>query len=558
MVTPDLDGQRILIHAPIGRDGSATADLLRHVGLSAQVFGSLPGLTSELQQGAAAIFVTEEGLFGKDLVRLTDWLKDQPAWSDLPIVVLTSKHEHTTVVAWRKQLVGFLGNVSFLERPIQPITLTSAMQSAVRARTRQYEVRALIEARDKAAGKLEALVEARTAELAMTNAKLVREIAEREEFEVALRQAQKIEAIGQLTGGVAHDFNNLLMVITGGLSLLDKPQSDERRQRILDGMRNAADRGAGLSKQLLAFARRKPLTAEPVDLARRINGMRDLLDRTLRGDVHVETEFAQDLWPASVDPAELELVLLNLCVNARDAMPQGGTIIIRAENAPGLTNGSLNGDFVRLTIADTGSGMPPEVLAKVFEPFFTTKEIGKGSGLGLPQVHGFAKQSGGSVEIDSSVGAGTTITLILPRSAEAPASDSAHLIDLSVQPIAQRSRGSMLLVEDDNEVATLVSEMLQELGWKVTRAASAEAALGALANSRDIDLIFSDIMMPGGMNGVELAREIRSRRPNLPIVLTSGYSEAAVNDARAEGISLLPKPYRLEELDAALSAVSDA
>ncbi len=554
MVSPDATQSRILILAPIGRDASASADLLTHAGLTAEVCTSLPELTAEVRRGAAAIFVTEEGLFGKDLHEFVDWLSGQPAWSDLPIVVLTSRHEQTAVVTWRKQLIDALGNVSFMERPVQPITLTSAMQSAVRARMRQYEVRALIQARDRAASDLEALIEARTAELAATNAKLLQEMAEREEFEVALRQAQKIEAIGQLTGGVAHDFNNLLMVISGGVGLLQKPQPDERRQRILDGMRNAAERGAGLSKQLLAFARRKPLTAEPVDLARRINGMRDLLDRTLRGDVHVETQFAQDLWPASVDPAELELVLLNLCVNARDAMPHGGTITVRAENAPAVVEGDLRGDFVRLAVADSGSGMTPEIIAKAFEPFFTTKEIGKGSGLGLPQVHGFAKQSGGSVAIDSTLGAGTTITLLLPRSAQMPSSVEQHLIDLSVAAPKVTSRGSMLLVEDDNEVAALVTEMLRDLGWVVTRAASAEAALGALANNRDIALVFSDIMMPGGMNGVELAREIRRRRPSLPVVLTSGYSEAAANDARAEGINLLPKPYRLEELDAALSA----
>ena len=554
MASPDDTQSRILIHAPIGRDASASADLLEHAGLKAEVCTSLPELTAMVELGAAAIFVAEEGLFGKDLHAVIAWLNGQPAWSDLPIVVLTSRHEQTSVVAWRKRLIGLLGNVSFMERPVQPITLTSAMQSAVRARMRQYEVRALIQARERGASKLEALVKARTAELAAANAKLLQEMADREEFEVALRQAQKIESIGQLTGGVAHDFNNLLMVITGGLSLLDKPQPDERRKRIVDGMRNAAERGAGLSRQLLAFARRKPLTAEPVDLARRISGMRDLLDRTLRGDVHVETQFAPDLWPASVDPAELELVLLNLCINARDAMPQGGTITVRAENAPAIVQGDLKGDFVRLLVADTGSGMTPEIMAKAFEPFFTTKEIGKGSGLGLPQVHGFIKQSGGSVSIASVLGAGTTITLFLPRSMQMPSSVEHHLIDLSVGSPKAASRGSMLLVEDDNEVAALVTEMLRELGWGVTRAASAEAALGALANNRDIALVFSDVMMPGEMNGVDLAREIRRRRPSLPVVLTSGYSEAAAYDARAEGVNLLPKPYSLEELDAALSA----
>jgi PAS domain S-box-containing protein len=373
-------------------------------------------------------------------------------------------------------------------------------------------------------------------------------IAERAKAEAHLRQAQKIDAIGQLTGGVAHDFNNLLMVISGGLSILDRQADPVKRQRILDGMRQATERGASLSRQLLAFSRRQPLKAEPIDLRSQIVAMRELLDRTLRGDVHVQTELAVDLWPILVDPTELELVILNLCVNARDAMPNGGTIMLRAENAAGVEKEGLSGDFVRMTVTDSGIGMPAEVLARVFEPFFTTKDVGKGSGLGLAQVYGFARQSGGSVQIESLVDVGTTVTLMLPRTEIAPPISLEAEADSESVFHKHPVSGSVLLVEDDDEVAALVTEMLRQLGCKVTRAATAHAALGALADGRIVDLVFSDIMMPGGMSGIALAQEIRRRRPDLPVLLTSGYVDAAAQDAAAEEITVLRKPYGLNDL----------
>jgi PAS domain S-box-containing protein len=370
-----------------------------------------------------------------------------------------------------------------------------------------------------------------------------------------LRQAQKIESIGQLTGGIAHDFNNLLMVIQGGLSLIDRPGNPERRARVLDGMRQATERGASLSRQLLAFARRQPLKAEPVDLSVQLATMRDLLDRSLRGDVHVATDFAPDLWSVLVDPAELELVLLNLCVNARDAMPDGGTIAISAYNAPALRHDQLEGDFVVLSVEDNGCGMTEDVKARVFEPFYTTKEVGKGSGLGLPQVQGFAAQSNGAVIIDSAVGHGTTVTLLLPRTDQAPVKATTSVT--LEQPGRIPASGAVLLVEDDDEVASLVTEMLRDIGCQVTRTSSADAALGALANDRKVDLLFSDIMMPGAMNGVDLAREVRRRRPDLPILLTSGYAEAALREAGGEGYEVLHKPYAIEDLQRAIRHMLD-
>jgi PAS domain S-box-containing protein len=378
------------------------------------------------------------------------------------------------------------------------------------------------------------------------------------EAERNLRQAQKIDAIGQLTGGVAHDFNNLLMVISGGLSLLQRHPDGERRHRIVEQMRQAADRGASLVRQLLTFARKQPLHATPVDLRRQIDGMREMLDRTLRGDVQVRTELAADLWPIKVDAAELELVVLNLCVNARDAMPKGGVITIGARNVSQLTERGTHDDRVILTVADTGTGMAAAVLAHIFEPFFTTKEIGKGSGLGLPQVYGFAQRSGGGVQVDSAVGRGTTVTLSLPRSHESPAQPLGASPDTAIPARQHPVLGSILIVEDDDEVAALVAEMVRGLGYRATRVSSAQAALGALADDREIDLVFSDVMMPGTMNGVGLAREIRRRRSGLPVLLTSGFAGKAMHGAAEEDFPVLPKPYEMAELDRALRSALDA
>jgi CheY-like chemotaxis protein len=344
------------------------------------------------------------------------------------------------------------------------------------------------------------------------------------------------------------------MVISGGLSLLERPVEAERRQRILAQMRQASDRGASLSRQLLAFARRQPLKPEPIDLRRKIDGMRELLDRTLRGDVLVRTDFASELWPIKVDPAELELVILNLCVNARDAMPSGGTITISAKNAESIREGELVGDFVSLCVEDVGTGMSEDVLAHIFEPFFTTKEVGKGSGLGLPQVYGFARQSGGAVKVETILGRGTKMILLLPRTAALASKLTTPAGDPDSSGRRHALRGSVLLVEDDDEVASLVTEMLGELGYRVTRAASARGALGALADDRAVDLVFSDVLMPGAMNGMDLAREVRRRRPHMPILLTTGYSGAAFEEAASEHINVLRKPYEIHALDSALRA----
>jgi signal transduction histidine kinase/ActR/RegA family two-component response regulator len=368
-----------------------------------------------------------------------------------------------------------------------------------------------------------------------------------------LRQAQKIEALGQLTGGVAHDFNNLLQVISSGLQVVGRQSDPVRREQIFTAMRQAVNRGASLCRQLLAFSRRQALKPEAVNLERLGGDMRELLNRSLRGDIQIKTHFAERLWHVEVDPGELELVILNLALNARDAMPSGGTIEISARNCPALADHDLGGDFVRLDIADSGVGMSPEVLAHAFEPFFTTKEIGSGSGLGLAQAHGFAKASGGAVRIESTPGRGTLVSLFLPRTLKTPAY-TPELMRQASDDVAVNA-AQVLVVEDDDEVAALTVEMINQLGYDTTRVASAEAALGALADRRSVDIVFSDVMMPGSMNGVELAQEIRRRRPNLPVLLTSGYADAARRKAGAQQIKIIPKPYRIDELRDALAAV---
>jgi len=542
---------RVLVYAPIGRDGPASASVLRRAGLDVEVCWNIDEVLTQADLGVSTLCVTEEALFGKNLVAMAAWIDRQPAWSDVPFVVLTSHLRQPAVEVWRQKMLASLRNVSLLERPVHSITLSSTVRAAVRARGRQYEMRALLHARESAAAVLEETVRARTKELEAANEALRTQIKERALVEESLRHAQKMEALGQLTGGVAHDFNNLLMVISGGLQMFDRLGDQERRNRMLRTMRQAVERGAGLTRQLLAFSRRQSLQAQPVDLVRQVNGMRDMLDRSLSGDIKVGLRFPDALWLVEVDPGELELVLLNLAVNARDAMPGGGTIEIRGENVADVDDGGLKGDFVSLSVVDSGTGMSDEVKARVFEPFFTTKDVGKGSGLGLAQAYGFAHQSGGNVQIFSELGRGTEVRLLLPRCLKPlPA---AVLVDHA--PVAKADMAAhVLLVEDDDEVAALVGEMLTQLGFDSTRVASPAAALGALADGRRIDVVFSDIMMPGGMSGLALARELRERRLELPIVLTTGYMGQEARLAESEGIPVLAKPYRADDLSAVLRA----
>ncbi len=393
-------------------------------------------------------------------------------------------------------------------------------------------------------------------ELAAANRALTRQIEEREKVEDTLRQMQRLEAVGQLTSGVAHDFNNLLTVVLGNLTFLERDAGENGRlARRLSQMRSAAERGAQLTGQLLAFSRRQRLEPKPIDLNETVQGMRDLLMTTMGGTVRIETSLQEDLWLALVDPTQIELIILNLAINARDAMGEGGRLTVRTANA---TLGPATrpeepgpGDYVALSVSDTGTGMADDVLARAFEPFFTTKPVGRGSGLGLAQVYGFAKQSGGGVSIRTAMNRGTTVSVYLPRARIAAAG-----------AIAQRPPGlqagettyrTVLVVDDDPAVREVTAQFLKDLGYGVIEAGSGGAAIDLLERAADIDVLLVDYAMPG-MNGAEVAKAAQTRRPGLPVLFITGYADlTALRDAGEERI--LQKPFYADELAAKLGGL---
>ena len=340
------------------------------------------------------------------------------------------------------------------------------------------------------------------------------------------------------------------MIVCGSVQRLRRHIKDDKQIHLLDAITTATQRGESLTRQLLTFSRRQTLQPSVIDLSERLPEIKDMLSRSLRGDIEIRVGVPRRPCAVKVDPSELELALLNLAVNARDAMPSGGTLTITAK--PVVLRGKaseegLAGDFVAIRVADTGSGIPADVLPRVFEPFFTTKDIGKGTGLGLSQVYGFAHQSGGAATIASSARRGTVVTLFLPRTWEAPALPQ----EPSAAVAAKKHAGTVLLVEDNAEVAEVGKAYFEELGYTVKQAASAQAGLDLIERERDIVLVFSDILMPGGMNGLELADAIRRRFPHVVVLLTTGYSSSA-QDAVRQGFAVLQKPYDLAALDRAL------
>jgi PAS domain S-box-containing protein len=386
-------------------------------------------------------------------------------------------------------------------------------------------------------------------------AKITRDMTERREaqFQVErvreqLAQAQKMEAIGQLTGGIAHDFNNLLMIVSGQAQLLRMRAKEPKDIRALDAIELASKNGANLTRQLLTFARRQRLNPVAVDLGERVDAFRDLLLSSLGAAVQFSAQIAPDAWPVEVDAGELELALVNIAVNARDAMPNGGTLNLRATNTKLNGEGipALSGEFVVLALSDNGSGIAPENLTKIFEPFFTTKEVGKGTGLGLSQVYGFARQSGGDVQVTSEIGRGTTVTLYLPRARCAATKPEPPMPARE----ALRGEGKILIVEDNAQVGDVSVMMLERLGYEVVRADRPAAALDILKREKDIRLVFSDIVMPGDMDGLMLAQSIRENFPCVPVLLATGYSSAA--ERAGQSFPILRKPYEAETLGAAV------
>ncbi|VXC91721.1 Sensory box sensor histidine kinase/response regulator [Sphingomonas sp. T1] len=556
MMTDDF-----LVVAPTGRDADVTAQVLRSADIAAVADADGTALFAAIAGGThAGAILTDDALSRLDQERLLAAIAAQAPWSDFPFILLSKRGEPRRGA----REVEAVANVTLLERPLHPASLVSAARAALRARQRQRLAARHFEDREKAraelrdlADTLEAKVEARTRELAAANDRLTAEIAERERAEARLVQAQKMEAIGQLTGGIAHDFNNLLTAVIGSLDLLLRRTDDEKIRRLASMALQAGERGATLTAQLLSFSRRQHLSPVPVEPNQVVASMADLLARSIGAAVTVELDLADDVWRAMVDPTQLEVVLLNLAINARDAMPSGGVVRIATRNlaaVPDALTAELNpGAYVSIEVADTGAGMTPAVLARAFEPFFTTKGQGKGTGLGLAQVYGFARQSGGTVRIVSAENEGTVITLYLPRTTEVAD-------PVAIERLAQAtgSRQRILVVDDDNDVRGVAAQMIEEIGYQVVAAASGSEALTEFGRA-SFDLVLTDVVMPG-MSGVDLARRIRAVAPAMPLLFASGYADVATFGDELAAETVLKKPYRIGEVAArigdALSAES--
>ena len=408
----------------------------------------------------------------------------------------------------------------------------------------------LFEAAQRANQTLEERVKERTREL--------------EDAHEALRQSQKMETVGQLTGGIAHDFNNLLQIVSGNLDLLRQklPTDAAHLKRYADRAFSGADRAATLTQRLLAFSRRQPLMPKPVDINRLIPGMSELLHRTLGETIEVESVLAPRLWTVEADPNQLENAIINLAINARDAMPEGGKLTIETWNthldqAYAAQNPEVaSGQYAVICISDTGVGMDLETLAKAVEPFFTTKEIGRGTGLGLSMVYGFVKQSGGHIKIYSELGEGTTVKMYLPRLL---GTFHAENDDSPIAPIGAFGNEVILVCEDDEDVRSYSSEVLRELGYEVIEAADGAAALAILKANRSINLLFTDVVLPGGLSGADLAKEASKLKPELKTLYTTGYARnAIVHHGRLDpGVDLLTKPFSYSDLAARVRDILD-
>lgn len=547
--------RRVLILAPFGRDADVIAEVLSRDQRECVACADASALTVELGEGAGTALITEETLGSDHAVRLFDWLEHQPAWSDFPIILLASKRDERRSPRGLEVLER-LCNVVVLERPLNSETLRRAVASSLRARMRQYDSRqhldvsrqhlaerieaqeALVQLNDS----LESRIAARTHELASANDRLMKEIHERAKVQAVLVQSQKMEALGQLTGGIAHDFNNLLNVIMVNAELIARLSSDERVRTMAATAKRATERGAKLTGQLLTFSRTSNFDLKAVDVVRLLQGMRDIITVSLGSTIQYSTDFGdEELW-TEADANQLELAVLNLAINARDAMAGGGTLSVRVTRREAPDQTMTAGPYVVAEFSDTGSGIPADVISRVFDPFFTTKPIGKGTGLGLSQVYGIARQAGGNARLTSEEGHGTTVELWLPlRERAAPESEE-------VTDVEQKAVGTkrILVVEDDAEVRTMLVESLKMLGYVVTEAPDGKTGLGRLMDDRP-DLMMVDFAMPG-MNGIDVISAARALRDDLPVILATGYADVDISRLSVRRCSILRKPFQLDEL----------
>jgi signal transduction histidine kinase/ActR/RegA family two-component response regulator len=557
-----MNEQRVLVHAPRGRDASVVETVLARQGIATKVCASEEDLIASLAEGAASVILTEEAL--PQLLadqRLASWLTNQPPWSDFPFVVLATKREGRRAETDFRSLHS-LGNLVLLERPLNAETLASAAESAVRARRRQYAAREHLDELKRTRIELERLnreledrILTRTKELSSANDRLMKEISERERAQAALTQVQKMEAIGRLTGGIAHDFNNLLHVVNMNLELVSLYAKEEKVRPVVERAKSAARRGARLTNQLLSFARSQSLLPKLTRVNQLINGMKDLLEISVGSGVEVEFDLCEEDASVVLDPSQLEMAVLNLAVNSRDAMPEGGKLKITTGTRFLDDDRDLpQGDYVLVSVTDSGTGIPANVLPKVFDPFFTTKPVGRGTGLGLSQVYGFARQSGGLARIRSAEGQGTTVEMYFPE-ADTEADEE---IVVRQQPAMPALAGAchILVVEDDHDVRRVIVECLSLIGYKVTEAANGHEALTQLAAGKP-DLLVVDYAMPD-MTGAEVISEARKRVGDIPVIMATGYADMAAVERLAGRPRILRKPFDIAQLGDAVSSVLDA
>jgi PAS domain S-box-containing protein len=664
--------------APLGRDAIVASDLLREVGVEAKTCASLGQFAAELSEDVGVALVTEEAIRTADLRSISEWVDRQPAWSDLPFIVLTKRTGGVDQNPLAARLAEILGNATFLERPFHPTTFVSLAKSAIKGRRRQYEARARLDelheseerlqtaitagnlgsweltlkdeelfasnkckgffgrspperfsygdlletihpddlarmqaavrkavaaggdyaieyrvvwpdktihwveirARvviDRSGGRrmvgvssditqrktfeeslrgmnetLERRVIERTAELDAAHKAVIAEIAQRELAEEKLRQSQKMEMIGQLTGGVAHDFNNLLMAVIANLDLLkNRISGNDKAARLIDSAMQGARRGASLTQRLLAFARRQDLTTEPHDAVALVENMRELIERSLGPTIEMHLQLPARPLLALMDVNQVELALLNLVVNARDAMPDGGALRIIVEPASVDKSDDLKaGSYARITVIDTGTGMDSATLKRATEPFFSTKELGKGTGLGLSMIHGLALQLNGALRLQSKVGQGTRAELWMPTTDRMAAAAS---VALPSQPDRAGPSGlSILVVDDDALVAMSTVDMLEELGHDVAQASGGHEALALLNSDTHFDLLLTDYSMPK-MNGAELAKAARDLRPSLRLIIATGFAD--LPEGEILNAPKISKPYQQADLNDAILRV---
>lgn len=555
MKTASPHDERILVLAPRGRDAEVMCSVLARDSGACDIVLDFPALAAAVEDGAGMAIIAEEALHGIDLAPLHAWLARQEPWSDFPFVILLSKAIGMPPDGARTRLEE-LGNIILLERPLNAQTLRSAATSALRARRRQYQARDLLADRERDAASLqqsrqdllslnetlESRIEERTRALAQANDRLMNEVIERERVQQAMVQFQKMEAVGRLTGGIAHDFNNLLNVVQGSMDLILLLSRDEVAKQRAEIARRACQRGAKLTGQLLAFARNQNLDLRQASVGALFDGVRELVAASVGSRIRLRFEVEEPCASVAADANQMEMALLNLAINARDAMDGGGTLSFHAANARPPEGLLPAGDYVRIAVSDSGSGMPPELIAKVFEPFFTTKAVGKGTGLGLSQVYGMAQQSGGAARILSQPGRGTTVEIWLRAwdgldgAAPAPLCAAAQA----------RPGARILVVEDDNFVRESMVSSLEAFGHAVTQAADGEAALRELQRARP-DLIITDYLMPG-ITGAELMLRAREVFPGIPMIIATGYADMKAIEQVLGNDILLRKPFQLAEL----------